>query len=118
MFGKNRVSPVAPRNPSQINEDVRIRGTITVSEPLVMAGQLDGDINADTLHVASTAIITGEISAQSITIDGRVLGSIVAGNVFYWQRRILKGSCPVRTLPLMTVQMLTQKFTKEPVTNG
>ena len=82
MFGKNRLSPVTPRNPSQINEDVRIRGTITVSEPLVMAGQLDGDVNADTLHVASTAIITGEITAQSLTIDGRVLGSIVAGKVF------------------------------------
>ena len=82
MFGKNRDSSVAPQNPSQINEDVRIRGTITVPEPLVMAGQLDGDVNADTLHVASTAIITGEITAQSLTIDGRVLGSIVAGKVF------------------------------------
>ena len=43
-----------------------------------MAGQLDGDINADTLHVALKAIITGEITAQSITIDCRVLGSMVA----------------------------------------
>ena len=83
MFGKNRDSPVAPQNLSQINEDVRIRGTITVSEPLVLAGQLDGDVNADTLHVASTAIITGEITAQSLTIDGRVLGSIVADKVFF-----------------------------------
>ena len=82
MFGKNRVSSVVPQNPSQINEDVRIRGTITVSEPLVMAGQLDGDINADTLHVVSTAIITGEITAQSVTIDGRVLGSIIDSKVF------------------------------------
>ena len=63
MFGKNKVSLVAPRNPSQINEDVRIRGTITVSEPLVIAGQLDGDVNADTLFLASTAIMTGEITA-------------------------------------------------------
>ena len=108
MFGKNRVSPVAPQNPSQINEEVRIRGKITVSEPLVMAGQLDGDINADTLHVASTAIITGEITAQSLTIDGRVLRSIVADKAFYRQRRILKGSCTVRTLPLIMARMLTQ----------
>ena len=82
MFGKNSASPVAPLNHSQINEDVRISGTITVSEPLVMAGQLDGDIKADTLHIASTAIVTGEVAAKSVTIDGRVLGSIVAGKVF------------------------------------
>ena len=82
MFGKNRASPMSPQNPSKINEDVRIRGTITVSEPLVMAGQLDGDVNADTLHVASTAITTGEITAQSVIIDGRVLRSVVASKVF------------------------------------
>ena len=61
MSGKNKVSTVASQNPSQINEDVRIRGTITVPEPLVMAGQLDGDVNADTLYVASMAIITRAI---------------------------------------------------------
>ena len=59
MFGKNSVSPVALPNHSLINEGVRIRGTITVSEPLVVAGQLDGEINAGTLLIASTAIITG-----------------------------------------------------------
>jgi len=63
MFGKNRLSPVTPRNPSQINEDVRIRGTITVSEPLDTARQLDGVVNADTFHFISMAIITGEITA-------------------------------------------------------
>ena len=52
MFGKNSASPVAPLNYSQINEDVRIRGTITVSERPVVAGQLDGNIYADTLHIA------------------------------------------------------------------
>jgi cytoskeletal protein CcmA (bactofilin family) len=73
-----------------------------------MAGQLDGDVNADKLKFASTAIITGEITAQSLTIDGRILGSIVADKVCYRQRRILKGSCTVRTLPLMMASMLTQ----------
>ena len=81
MFRKNRVSPAAPLNQSQINEGVRIRDTITVSEPLVTAGQHDGDINTDIVQVASTAIITEENAAQSVTVDGRVLGSIVADKV-------------------------------------
>ena len=118
MFGKNSASPVAPLNHSQINEDVRISGTITVSEPLFMAGQLDGDINADTLHIASTAIITGEVAAKSVTIDGRVLGSIVADKVFYRQRRILKASCSVRALPFDNGAYVDAKFTKEPAING
>ena len=118
MFGKNRVSAGATRNSSQINEDVRIRGTITVSEPLVMAGQLDGDVNADTLHVASTAIITGEITAQSLTIDGRVLGSIVADKVFLSATAHFEGQLYCQDVAVDDGAYVNAKFTKEPVTNG
>ena len=118
MFGKNRDSPVAPQNPSHINEDVRIRGTITVSEPLVIAVQLDGDVNADTLHVASTAIITGEITAQSLTIDGRVLGSIVADKVFLSATAHFEGQLYCQDIAVDDGAYVNAKFTKEPVTNG
>ena len=118
MFRKNRVSPVAPRNLSQINEDARIRGAITVSKPLVMTGQLDGDINADRLHVASTVIITGEITAQSVTIDCRVLGSIVAGKVFLSEKAHFEGLLYCQDVAVDDGAHVNAKFTKEPVTNG
>ena len=118
MFKKNSDSPVAPQNPSQISEDVRIRGTITVSEPLVMAGQLDGDVNADTLHVASTAIITGEITAQSLTIDGRVLGSMVPDKVFLSATAHFEGQLYCSDVAVDDGAYVNAKFTKEPVTNG
>ena len=109
---------MAPRNPSQINEDVRIRGTITVSEPLVVAGQLDGDVNGDKLHVASTAIITGEITAQSVTIDGRVLGSIVADAVFLLATAHFEGELYCQDVAVDDGAHVNAKFIKEPVTNG
>ena len=118
MFGKNRDSSVAPQNSSQINKDVRIRGTITVSEPLVMAGQLDGDVNADTLHVASTAVITGEITAQSLTIDGRVLGSMVADKVFLSATAHFERQLSCQDIAVDDGAHVNAKFTKEPVTNG
>ena len=118
MFGKNRVSPVAPQNPPQINEGVRIRGAITLSEPLVMARQLDGDINADTLHVAPTAIIAGEITAQSVTIDGRVLGSVVADKVFLSATAHFERQLHCQGVDVDDGAHVNAKFTKEPVTNG
>ena len=118
MFGKNIISPVTPQNPSQINKDVRIRGTVTVSEPLVMAGQLDGDINADTLHVASTAIITGEVSAQSVTIDGRVLGGIVADKVSRSATAHFEGQMHCWDIGVDDGAYVNAKFTKEQVANG
>ena len=118
MFGKNRDSPVAPQNLSQINEDVRIRGTITVSEPLVMAGQLDGDVKADTLHVASTAIITGEITGQGVMIDCRVLGGIFADKVFLSATAHFEGQLYCQDVAVDDGAYVNAKFTKEPVTNG
>ena len=118
MFGKNRDSPVAPQNLSQINEDVRIRGTITVSEPLVMAGQLDGDVNADTLHLASKAIITGEITAQSVTIDDRIPGSIVADKVLLSAKVLFEGQLYYQDVAVDDGAYVNEKYTKEPVTNG
>ena len=118
MFGKNSVSPVAPPNHSQINEDVRIRGTITVSEPLFMAGQLEGDIKADILHIISTAIITGDVTAESVTIDGRVLGSIVADKVYLSATAHFEGQLLCQGVAIDNGAYVDAKFTKEPVTNG
>jgi cytoskeletal protein CcmA (bactofilin family) len=118
MFGKNSVSPVAPPNHSQINEDVRIRGTITVSEPLVMAGQLDGEINADTLHIASTAIITGGVADKSVIIEGKVLGSIVADKVFLSATAHFEGQLHCKGVAIDNGAYVDAKFTKEPATNG
>ena len=118
MFRKNRISARASRNLSQINEDVRIRGTITVSEPLIMAGQLDGDINADTLHIASKAFITGEVAAKSVTIDGRVLGSIVADKVFLSATAHFEGQLHCQNVAVDNGAYVDAKFTKESATNG
>ena len=118
MFGKNSACPAAPLNHSHINEDLRISGTVTVSEPLVMAGQLDGDIKADTLIIASTAIITGEVAAKSLTIDGRVLGSIVADEVFLLATANFEGQLLCKNVAIDSGAYIDAEFTKEPVTNG
>ena len=118
MFGKNSVSPMAAPNHSQINEDVRISGSITVSQPLVMAGQLDGDIKADTLHIVSTATITGDVTAESVTIDGRVLGSIVADNVYLSATAHFEGQLQCQGVAIDNGAYVNAKFTKGPVTNG
>ena len=109
---------MVPLNHLQINKDVRIKGTITVSEPLVMAGQLKGDIKGDTLHIASTAVITGEVAAQSLTIDGRVLGSIVADKVFLSATAHFEGQLYCQDVAVDDGAYVNAKFTKEPVTNG
>jgi len=91
---------------------------ITVSEPLVMAGQLDGEINADTLHIASTAIITGEFADKSVIIDDKVLGSIVADKMFLSATAHFEGQLHCKGVAIDNGAYVDAKFTKEPATNG
>ena len=118
MFGKNRVSTGVPKNPSHINKDVRIRGALSVSEPLFMEGQLDGDIDADTLHFASLAVVTGEVTAQSVTIDGKVLGSNVIDRVYLSATAHFEGQMHCQDVAVKDDANVNAKFTKEPVING
>ena len=118
MIGKNGASPILSPNHSQINVDVRIRGTITVSEPLVIAGQLDGDIKAGELHIASTAIVSGDVTAQNVTIDGRVHGVIVADEVYLSATAHFEGQLNCHGIAIDNGAYVDAKFIKEPVTNG
>ena len=97
---------------------MRSRGTITVSETLVVAGQLGGNVNADTLHVTLTTIITGEITAQSVTIDGRIPGSSVADKVLLSAKVLFEGQVYYEDVAVDDGAHVNAKFTKEPVTNG
>jgi len=83
-----------------------------------VAGQLDGDVNADKLPISSTAIITGEITAQSVTIDGRVLGSIIADRVYLSATAHFEGQLRCQNVAVDNGAYVDAKFTKEPAING
>jgi cytoskeletal protein CcmA (bactofilin family) len=62
-----------------LNADVEIKGTLKFAGELTFEGKLEGDIQTDgTLHLGDSAIITGNISAQSVVVRGKVNGNITA----------------------------------------
>jgi len=62
-----------------LNSDVEIKGNIKFSGELSLDGKLDGDIHTDgTLHLGDSAMINGNITAQSVVVRGKVHGNITA----------------------------------------
>ncbi len=63
-----------------IGASVVIRGDLTSSEDLTIAGQVEGDVAArdHAVVVAPQATIRGDVVARSVTVHGEVLGSITA----------------------------------------
>lgn len=62
-----------------LGSDVEIKGNLKFSGELTFEGKLDGEIHTDgTLNLGDTAVINGNIDAQSVIVRGKVNGNINA----------------------------------------
>jgi cytoskeletal protein CcmA (bactofilin family) len=70
-----------PGNPSKnvLGADVEIKGNLKFSGELTFEGKLEGEIQTDgTLHLGDSAVIDGNINAQSVVVRGKINGNIIA----------------------------------------
>ncbi|MGB7768943.1 MAG: polymer-forming cytoskeletal protein [Verrucomicrobiia bacterium] len=62
-----------------MNSDVEIKGNIKFSGELSLDGKLDGEIHTDgALNLGDSAVVNGNINAQSVVVRGKVHGNINA----------------------------------------
>jgi len=62
-----------------LNSDVEIKGNLKFSGELTFDGKLDGEIHTDgSLTLGDSAVINGNIGAQSVVVRGKVNGNINA----------------------------------------
>lgn len=67
--------------PSIISEDLTITGNLHSEGEIQIDGVVKGDINSKDLLVGETALIEGQVVAESIRVHGKVVGQIKALNV-------------------------------------
>ncbi len=62
-----------------LSSDVEIKGNLKFSGELTFEGKLDGEIQTDgVLSLGDTAVINGNINAQSVVVRGKINGNINA----------------------------------------
>jgi len=62
-----------------LTADVEIKGNLKFTGELAFEGKLDGEIQTDgMLSLGDTAVINGNINAQSVVVRGKVNGNITA----------------------------------------
>ena len=68
---------------------MRITGTVVSDGSVVCAGQLEGTIECDNLHILPGATLNGDIKAiKSVTIDGKRLARSKQGQC-NWQNMLI-----------------------------
>jgi cytoskeletal protein CcmA (bactofilin family) len=62
-----------------LGPDVEIKGNLKFSGELTFEGKLEGEIQTDgTLNLGDSAVVDGNINAQTVVVRGKINGNIVA----------------------------------------
>ncbi|OUS08645.1 hypothetical protein A9Q96_04215 [Rhodobacterales bacterium 52_120_T64] len=69
-------SPKPKPAPSIISSDLTIKGNITTTGDVQVEGTIDGDIRAHLLTVGEGATVKGEVIADDVVVNGRVVGRL------------------------------------------
>ena len=118
MFGSHNQKSIPIADGSNICDEVRITGVISASKPLVLFGQIDGNIDAVSVHIKSTATVNGDINAQEIIVDGTVCGIVTGDKVYLSASAVLNGEVRSKGIEISEGATIEAKFTKEQESNG
>jgi cytoskeletal protein CcmA (bactofilin family) len=73
------MSTTANTSKNVLNPDVEIKGNLKFAGELTFDGKLDGEIHTDgVLTLGDSAVVNGNINAQSVVVRGKVTGNINA----------------------------------------
>lgn len=73
-FAASAPRPKSP--PSTLSQDLLITGNLKTTGDIQVEGQVEGDIHAHLLTVGETAVIKGEIVADDVVVNGRIVGRV------------------------------------------
>jgi cytoskeletal protein CcmA (bactofilin family) len=69
-------APKAKPPASILSSDLHIKGNLKTSGDIQVEGQVDGDIRAHLLTVGEGATVKGEVVADDVIVNGRVVGRV------------------------------------------
>src|ERR1700683_3454529 len=73
------MSTTASTSKNILNSDVEIKGNLKFSGELTFDGKLEGEIQTDgVLTLGDSAVVNGNINAQSVVVRGKITGNIHA----------------------------------------
>ena len=73
---ENSAAPKPKAAPSVLSSDLTIKGNLQTSGDIQIEGVLEGDIKAHLLTVGESATVKGEIIADDVVVNGRVVGCV------------------------------------------
>ena len=101
---------VANPTPSIIGSDVEIEGNVRTIGELQLDGSIKGDLSCGGLVMGETGAVKGTISADTVTVRGKVTGEIRARTVRLESSAVIDGDIYHESLSVEAGARLTGHF--------
>ena len=66
---------------SVISDEITITGSVTSSGNLIINGNVDGEINCESLEIGPSGVVTGTVKAGQCLLAGKLEGKLSARTV-------------------------------------
>ena len=64
-----------------VEEETSFKGTMTSKCPVVVMGDLDGEIDAPSMHISATGSVAGTVKVRQLSSEGTLAGTVEADSV-------------------------------------
>ena len=118
MFNLTNSGSLTEAENSLIDKDVKITGSVSALKPIIMFGQLNGNLDATSVHIASTGVVNGDIKSGQLKVEGKVNGMIIADQVHIAATANVKGEVQCKGIVIDEGATIEAQFTKESKVNG
>ena len=81
MFSDKENVAIDASESSMICQNMRITGSVIPDGAVMCAGQLDGTVECERLHILLGGKLNGDLKAMHVIIDGLMIGNIQAERV-------------------------------------
>ena len=97
---------------SVISDEITITGTVTSSGNLIINGNVDGEINCESLDIGPTGVVTGTVKAGQCNLAGKLEGKLSARTVNILSTGDLNGRLSYGKLEIETGANIALKLRK------
>ncbi len=118
MFSKGNKSASRRATPSIIGADCTFTGDVASEGEVQVDGRLEGDIRCVTLIIGEQGSVTGEISAETVSVLGMVAGQITARTVALAKTARILGDITHDSLSVEVGAYVEGRFNRLPIADA
>ena len=97
---------------SVISDEITITGTVTSSGNLIINGNVEGEINCESLEIGQSGVVTGTVKAGQCLLAGKLEGKLSARTVNITSTGDLNGRLSYGKLEIETGATIALKLRK------